>query len=104
MIVLFGAPLAAAHAPASGAGTVQSADIGDEDPVNAPASVPGDPQPQPQGPAQGEDPNGMPGLQPGQGGMPQDDATKGETPQKGNSGLLGGGGKGGLLGLGLLGL
>ncbi|MFI9029444.1 hypothetical protein [Streptomyces sp. NPDC053560] len=100
MIVLFGAPVAAAYAPASAAGTVQAADPGDEDPVNGPASVPGDPQPQPQGAFPGEEQPAEPGLQPGQ--PPQGDATKGETPQKG--GLLGGGGKGGLLGLGLLGL
>ncbi|GAA0464524.1 hypothetical protein [Streptomyces olivaceiscleroticus] len=116
MIVLFGAPVVAAHAPASTAGTVQAADPGDEDPVNAPANVPGDPQPQPQGAFPGEKQPAEPGLQPGAGqGRPtQGDATKGdatkgdvtkdETSQKGNSGLLGQSGRGGLLGLGLLGL
>ncbi|MER7397229.1 hypothetical protein ABT381_17165 [Streptomyces sp. NPDC000151] len=96
MIVLLGAPVAAAYAPASAAGAVQVAgDPGDEDPVNGPAGMSGDPEPAQPGAFPGQEQNTMPG----------DEARPGETPkQQGNNGLLGGGGKGGLLGLGLLGL
>ncbi|WP_030607297.1 hypothetical protein [Streptomyces sclerotialus] len=115
MIILLGAPVAAAYAPAAAAGAAQAADPGDEDPVNGPASVPGDPQPEPQGVTPGEQQNTTPGLQPGvttpgnqpdagQNEPPQQDATKGETPEKGTGGLLGGKEGKGLLGLGLLGL
>lgn len=92
MIVLLGAPVAAAYAPASAAGAVQVADPGDEDPVNGPAGMAGDTEAGP-GVVPGQEQNAMPGEAPG------------ATPkQPGNNGLLGGGGKGGLLGLGLLGL
>ncbi|MEV0597740.1 hypothetical protein AB0I82_00340 [Streptomyces sp. NPDC050315] len=94
MIVLLGAPVAAAYAPASAAGAVQVADPGDEDPINGPTGMAGDTMAEPPGAVPGQEQNAMPG-----------EAQPGERPnQQGNSGLLGGGGKGGLLGLGLLGL
>ncbi|MBZ4019909.1 hypothetical protein CCS38_30045 [Streptomyces purpurogeneiscleroticus] len=99
MIVLLGAPVAAAYAPASAAGAVQVADPGDEDPVNGPTGMAGDTVTEQPGAVPGQEQNAMPGETAPGGAQP------GEPKQPGNSGLLGGGGgKGGLLGLGLLGL